>query len=250
MNPQEQPAPDTSQTQQPAQPEPPAVDKPAHSSRLSNIGLLLAILVPPLGAIVSIIAWWQISKKSLKGRKIAVFGTIWGLAFSLPFLYFSWFIVDISGGFHGNGAQSAAKPFLAKVEQAGGKKICENGDSGYGIDNNRPWYDAYYQIPDSSSLTNKIKNFANQTGYSLGTDKQAISQLQQNSLYALPGDEQFNPSTDYLTGNNGDKTLTVTINRRTSVTLNCSSGQYGRKQATGDTDAILDISFQLPDVKR
>jgi hypothetical protein len=245
MNPQERQTPGKNPAKQPAQPGPPATDTLSPKSWLGIAGLVLAILTPPIGLIVSIIAWRQIKKKSLRGKKLAIFGTIWGLIFSLPFLFLLWLFI-IFGGFKSNGAQGAAKPFLVKVEQLGGKKICDNGDSGYGIDNNQPWYEVYYQIPDSPGLTDEIKGIANQEGYHLVKDSTAISQLQSQSDTALPGDDQFSSQADYLTGHNGNKILTVAINRQTSVALNCKSGQYGRKQATGNDAAILDINFQLP----
>lgn len=250
MNPGEQQTSDKSRAKQTAQSEPVTADAPLRRSRLSIIGLVLAFLIPPLGMIVSMLAWHETKKKSLRGKKLAILGTVWGLVLSLPFLFFLWLFIYF-GGFKGNGAQRAAKPFIVKIEQAGGKKICDNGDNGYGIDNNRPWYNVYYQMPDSSGLTNKIKNFASQEGYHLGKDLEKntedINQLLNQDETDLPGDEQLNTKSDYLTGRNGDKTLSITIYRQTSVALNCNSGQYGRKQATGSNTAILSIDFSLPE---
>ncbi len=244
MSPETKPAPD-----QPPPLEPALTERaPLPRSKQSIIGFILAFVIPPLGAIISIIAWREIKQKSLRGKKLAVFGTIWGLAFTLPFLFFVWLFI-VLGGLKGNGAQSASKPFIAQIKQAGGKKLCDNGDSGYGIDNTTQWYDAYYQIPNSPGLTNEIKGFASQDGYNVTKDTATIYQLQGKT--DLIPNEQFNSRSDYLIGHNGDKTLTITINRQISVPLYCSNvGTYGQKRATGNDTAILSIHFELPDTSR
>jgi len=56
--------------------------------RLVYVSLVLAILLSPVGLVVSIIAWRKISKQSLKGKGLAIASTIIGLVLSLISLYF------------------------------------------------------------------------------------------------------------------------------------------------------------------
>lgn len=231
--------------------QPPAVNE--GKPTIAYVGLILAFLLPLAGLIVSIIARRRILERSLPGSNLALAGIIVGgvfTAISAAFLGLMLWLFAALGGFHGNDAQGASKALTAQLAQIGGKKICSNGDSGYGIDNTKPWYEAYYEIPDTPGLTDKIKKIAASQGYQLRTNKQTIDQLQQDVEYSLPGDEQYNPSTDYLTGTSGDRDLTVQVNRDTAVSLACDSGQYGRKQAAGNGVVIVDISLSLPDTNR
>lgn len=222
-----------------------------HTPRIIIVGLVLAVLLPPVGFIVSIIAWLKTAKQTSKGKPLAVLGTVLGFALSIPLLFFIWLMYALSGGFHGNDAENASKSLVAQVEQLGGHKICDNGDSGFGIDNTQPWYQIYYQIPDSSNLTKAIKDAAMQDGYQLQENTTFINQLKGlpdvNGNIGEPyGGEQFNPHSDYLTGQSGSKSLTITINRRASVKLDCAQGTRGRKLSTGNDTSILNVALSLP----
>ncbi|HVX58303.1 MAG TPA: DUF4190 domain-containing protein [Candidatus Saccharimonadales bacterium] len=223
------------------------------------IGFILAFIIPLVGLIVSILAKREVTKKSLPGRSLAVAGIVIGGIFttiSAAFLILMLLAIAALGGFHtGNSAESASKPLATQIESIGGKKICSNGDGGHGIDNTTPWYDVYYTVPDNAHLTGKVKDIASSAGYNLSVDRATINQLQgipdsNGSITEPYGGEKYNPKSDYLAGHNGDKNLTIKINRQTEVALYCDSGQYGRQQTAGNGVAILELSFTLPDNSR
>lgn len=222
----------------------------AKHSQLSLIGLILAIILPPIGLVVSITALIKVRRNHLQGKGKAIFGIIWGVIFTLLLLLAAWLLI-MPDGLKGNTAKKDAQPFIAQIQKAGGKELCENGDSGYGIDNTQPWYEAYYEIPNTSQLTNMIKADAAQSSYPLAEDTTLINQLKgipdKNGDISEPyGGATFNPKSDYLISNENGKILTVTIDRETSVPLYCGISGYGNKKSTGDDNAILDIKFTLP----
>jgi hypothetical protein len=206
----------------------------------------------PVGLIISIIAWRKIHKLSLGGKWLAVTGVVLGALFSLPLLGFVWLFMAL-GAWHGNQAQKDFEPIANQITALGGTKLCDNGDSGYGIDNTTPWYQVYYTVPDAADLTNKIKAIADQQGYRLEIDTAHIRQLKglpdEHGTYSGSyGGEQFNPKSDYLIGESGDKSLSITINRQTTVALYCET-DYGKKQSTGN-NTILDFGLSLPATDR
>lgn len=223
-------------------------------SKRAIIGFILAFVIPPLGMVLSFIARREIKQRNLRGKRFAIFGIIWGIIFTPLFLLY-WLLFFTLGGWssviHGNAAQRASKPLVSQIEKAGGKKLCDNGNDGYGIDNTTPWYQAYYRIPDSPGLANEIKGFAGKDGYALRTDTAQIKQLKQNANdnFGDQTQEQFNPRADYLTGKSGGDTLSMTVNRDTNVKLYCNRGKWGREVSTG-SDAILFLDFSAPDTNR
>lgn len=220
------------------------------TSKLAVIGLLLAVCIAPVGFITSIIAWHKINKHSLRGKGIAIAGTVIGGLLSLPFLLFTWLFI-VLGGWHGNQAEKDVKPMITEVQELGATKLCDNGDSGYSIDNTTPWYQVYYSVPDSSELTEKINSLAANEGYQLHTNSDLVAQLKglpdQNGVYSQAyGGEQFSPQSDYLIAHASGKTLKVNVYRQAEVALYCSAKDYGKKESAS-TNAILDISVTLPD---
>lgn len=134
------------------------------------------------------------------------------------------------GGFGGNTAQKEFNKFNADLKTLNAKKICDNGDSGRGIDNTTPWYDAYYFVANSPNLTSNLKNIAQSNGYDT---YQAVSD---------------SDSTEHLIGKRSGNELNIKINRNTSVTLRCSK-DYGKKRNTG-SKAIVEFNLTLPDTKK
>lgn len=220
------------------------------------VGLVLALFIPPVGAAVSLIAWRRVVKQSLGGKGSAITGVVLGVILTpVAVIFYSLYFV-LGGGFfgpHANDAEKTAKPFMAQIKQLGGKKICDNGDSGHGLDNRKPWYQIYYTVPDTKALTDQVNDIAGKQGYSLSPDTELMRQLQglpdKDGSHTTPYlDQSFSQKSDYLIAHNGGNTLNIIINRQTSVALNCDTVEYGRKQPTGEDEAIIDASFQLPDV--
>ena len=218
-------------------------------SQLSIVGLVLSIVLPPVGLIVSIVALSEVKKKRLSGSGKAIFGIVWGAIFTLPALIGVWLIfVTVN-----NKAANDIRPIASRIQAIGGKKLCDNGDSGYGGDNTQPWYEVYYQIPNNSQLTNELKQFAFESAYSLFPDTGLITELKNVADHAtvtnyLPPDEPaYSAENDYLTAANTNKgTLSMTIYRDTSVPLDCGVSNYGRLQPTGSSNAIIDMRLTLP----
>lgn len=87
----------------------------------------------------------------------------------VAFLYFMTPLGFISRLFLApNYAEQEAKPIEKALVEAGAVKKCSNGDKGFGPDNTRPWYSAYFVIPeDKTEAINKIQEASKKTGYNL-----------------------------------------------------------------------------------
>lgn len=221
-------------------------------SALSILSVVLAIVLPPIGLVTSILALRESKRRASKGKAIAIFGIVWGAIFTLPFIFFAWLFISF-GGLKKNEAQTNLKPIMSKIEQLGGQKICKNGDSGYGIDNTKPWYQVYYQIPNSPDLTENIIDMARQQGYELKENTAYVNQLkgldQSGRIYSVNGRDEYSPQSNYLIAQKGDESLEVVINRNSSVGLRCDSGTYGREQTPGKNSPITSISLRLPSTR-
>ena len=227
----------------------PSKNEALAKSRLSIVGLVLAILLPPIGLIISVVALNQIRKRHLGGRGRAIFGTVWGAIFTLLILLGAWLITGIVN----NPAKNDMQPLATRIQAAGGQKLCDDGDSGEGGDNTQPWYEAYYETLDSSNLTSQVEQYAAQSGYTLTPDTGLITELKNvaagaNVTDTLPPNEPaYSAKNDYLTANktNGGE-LSVTVYRNTSVPLNCGVANYGKLRSTGNNSAIIDMQLTLP----
>jgi hypothetical protein len=190
----------------------------------------------------------QASLPVVKGRSLRTLGiviaSVVGAAGLIAVGFIFYAIYSVSGAGHSNQAQADIQPVLAQMQRLGGKAICDNGDNGYGVDNTEPWYEAYYSMPSSKSLTSKIKNAASSQGYTLTVDSDTIDQLKTGDNVS----ERYNPASDYLAGSKGKTLLSVVINRNTSVALNCNTGTYGRSQNTA-SGAIIDLILTLPSTR-
>jgi hypothetical protein len=213
-------------------------------SRLSAIfGFILSIIIPPIGLIISIISLRVIRKQGRNGQKLAIAGIVIGSVLTLFAILVPVFILNffsgINGGGHKNQAQVDLQPMLTQIQKLGGKEICSNGENGYSVDTNQPQYETYYTIPTTAHLTSNIESLALSQGYILNEDSSM-----KNYITSI-GD--YSPTSDYLVGQKSGASLSVIINRNTSVALTCDTGEYSRLQRT-DGNAIIDISMTLPSV--
>lgn len=225
----------------------------AKKSLSSIIGAILAVLIPPLGLFVSILVWRKSKKRDSNGKGLAIFGTIWGAVFTIPFLFLAMLFVSF-GGLKKNAAESDLQPIMARVEQLGGQKICKNGDNGYSIDNTEPWYHIYYQVPDNANLADEIMSAAAQQGYKLHENTDYINQLKglpgnTGSVSARASLEGYNPKSNYLIAEESGQNMQVEIVRDDEVALRCDSGKYGRNQATTSNHAIVSLYLGLPSTR-
>lgn len=58
------------------------------TSDLCTTGLVFAFLMPPVGAVLSLIGLIWARKHNLNGQKAAIFGIVWGLVWTVPYLLF------------------------------------------------------------------------------------------------------------------------------------------------------------------
>lgn len=149
------------------------------------------------------------------------------------------FILYSLGGFSANKAQKEFQPFAKTLGTLGAKKLCDNGDNGKGIDNNTPWYQAYYSVSNPTDLQSQLTSTAAQAGYDLVPDTHTISQEK-----GIPGDT----NSTYLIAHNGGKMLAVRIaHSGDKVALYCGTVKnYGKEVSPVGNQAILDMTVDLP----
>lgn len=230
---------------------------------LSILGLVLVIL-PPVGLVLSIVSLRVIQKHNYRGKNIAIVGIVVNSLLLTPIIFLAWLVFVTSGGFRGNAAQKELTPIYEQVESIGGKKLCDNGDAGYGIDNTRPWYEAYYSVSDLPDLTSKVKEFAKNEGFDLHEDGLLITRAKGlpdpgTTSWRSVGVE-YSPDSDYLTSKDeqlGDSyseknELSVRIHRTIASSLNCSNSnkyEYGYEYTPMPGTALVKLTMSLPDTK-
>lgn len=137
---------------------------------LGIVGIIVSVLLPPVGLLWCLILLTVILKKYRNvGIKQPVSGIVIGSLLSLPFIAIGLPLANVmSGGtLLPNSAKEHAASFVQSLESMGGKKIYDRGCGGSCIDNGNPFYIGVYSIPDTSDLTQKIKEAAKQSGYTL-----------------------------------------------------------------------------------
>jgi hypothetical protein len=165
----------------------------------------------------------------------------------------------------GNAAQRATKPFLAALDPINPKLICEYGDSGRGLDNDIPWYQAYVYVDARSDVDDVVRAAARAAGYPVEIDQPAIDAypyLQPDGTEsggAGPGFEDivagvpFDPASTYLISRRGASKLNVDVVRAGQVRLNCLLGgkvdAYGQIRALKPGQALVVVSMTLPSTR-
>jgi hypothetical protein len=239
-------------------PTPPNIPSTNSQNSLPVLGLVLAVILPPIGLVVSIIAWRKTVKNYQGGKKLAIVGAIMGSVLSLALivlgalLLFESLVTTVlvspkSSPSQSNQAQSELNPILAQIVQLGGQKICDQGDSGHSLDNNIPNYSAYYKVSDNQ-LLQRLETTAMQQGFTLAADTNTVNQLQVPDTQ--PNSEHYNSSASYLTATNGGKKLDITIDRNGSLPLNCTVNNdvqsYGKSETVSGSTDLVKLYMTLP----
>jgi hypothetical protein len=176
----------------------------------------------------------------------AILSAIIFLAIIASFLFFL-FLHTIfgSGAARPNQAEVTLQPIVSQIEQLGGEKICDQGDSGYSLDNTIPNYDVYYKVPDTQLLQN-IEVVSERQGFILTPDTVRIQDLQNEHVHG----EVFNAASSYLAAANNGKKLSITIERNGSLPLDCTNGipiqQYGKQETISGNIDLVRLSMRLP----
>lgn len=221
----------------------------SHIDRLAVLGLIFAILIPPLGLALSILAWRKIVKTHHKGNAFAITGSIVGASLTLIIIAGAVVLnIVLSSLFAGanrpNQAETDLQPIIVSLAQSGGHMVCDGGDNGYSLDNTIPWYTAYYEVPDDRLLQD-LEAAAKQQNFILAVDTSRIQQLKDGAVQS----ERFNPNASYLNATAHGKELDITIDRNGSLPLDCNSSdpaKYGEiKNVSGSMD-LVHLTMTLP----
>ncbi len=117
------------------------------------IGYLFLVL-PLVGLAFSILGYNKTSNQHKRWKTAALVSiALNSFLIFLAFISLTGLFL-LSGGLkslQGNSAHNLVKPLEVRlVDDLGGTKICDEGDSGYGIDNTQPWYEVYYLVNDNN----------------------------------------------------------------------------------------------------
>jgi len=217
-------------------------------------GFLLAIIVPPIGIILSVRSLILVLEKKQKQKITSKSGVVFGvlgiyigvmLTFIIGFIILG--LYSLGGGGHTNIAQVAMKPIQKIIEPTGARQLCVNGDNGYSIDNSQPWYTVYYLVNDASKITQEIKAAAYSSSYSLVSDNGRV-QSNQTINIGTGKVEMFNAQNDYLIGSNSknSSSLYVEVIKKGVIALDCNTGTYGISQLPPTNGAIIYLSILFP----
>lgn len=154
------------------------------------------------------------------------------------------------GFFRDNPAKKALAPITRSLAGVHPSRICDNGDSGHGVDNNQPWFTDYLSVDATPTLDATMTAAAHTAGFSLVRDQQLIDELQRNAGDTRAGREMFNPSASYLTANIDGKTLSAKIIRSGEVARYCGVKHYGQPMSPAGDKAIVVLTLSLPTVNR
>ena len=154
-----------------------------------------------------------------------------------------------------NYAQQIAEPLENTLLAAGAVKKCGYGDDGRGADNQRPWYDAFYELPSGRDAAIKlISEAANKNGYTLihaskdnrgdlGSiaDEYIDNWYFDNNKASTNGDLQPGSVKVALGVNNdGPRSLSeISCGTKEPVVVN-----------SGEDSSMITISIKLPEFKR
>lgn len=133
----------------------------------------------------------------------------------------------------GNVAKKRANVVMHGFAPVHASLICDNGDDGFGIDNEYPWYTAYLSA-DPTDVDAVVTQAASRAGWTLTRDDTALGvypylDAQGGGSGDAPDENggplagvPFKNTTTYLADRRGDRALIVDVVRDGTVTKNCS----------------------------
>lgn len=215
------------------------------NTTLGIVGLTLAILLPPVGLALSIIALVKTKNNPSQGKTIPVIGIVVGSVLSIAlvvaavFMFFATlFLNAVTGSGSENIAQTEATAIVAPLNNNQTRLVCDDGYSGKGLDSVDPWYTAYYELPSQDAVSRLI-DAAKAQGYALQEDTAAAARLAKS----------YDSRNEYLIApTKNDYTLQVTIYRTDKVTIRCRSMQQNTVTPAAAND-IAEITLSAPSVR-
>jgi hypothetical protein len=186
------------------------------------------------------------SKKKLVIVAIVVMGAV-----LLGWIGYSWYqSVTV------NYAQEVAKPLEEALVRAGAIKMCTTGNSGQGLmnDNNQPWYEGYYELPQAREKAFDIINgIASQNGYKLthaSPSNRGFLGIPDNYISDWFFDDTSKTS-KYSGLASGNVKLSFGVNN--DGTHEISNISCGTKQAvvinSGEASSMITLNIKLPNYK-
>ena len=189
-------------------------------------------------------ARWVSDKNPLLALTLALL--ILGAAAYLVFSYHQ----QIAGV---NYAEEVAKPLEAALVKRGAVKKCSYGDAGRGSDNQRPWYDSYFEISLSrEDAIAAINQIARDNGYNL-------SHASVTNRGPVPVDDAYIDNWFYNTVSRqspyknlepGEFSLFMTVNNDGPKDLACGNDAHSVKVNSDARTSLIGIRVKLPEFKR
>jgi hypothetical protein len=153
-----------------------------------------------------------------------------------------------------NHAQDTAAPLEAALVKAGAVKKCGYGDAGKGSDNQRPWYNSFYELPSGrDKAIETVNSIAHENGYDLThaskvnrgglgaiADEFIDNWYFDNSKAPTYGDLQTgNINIAFGVNNDGQHSISnISCGTKDAVTIN-----------SGENSTMITLSVKLPEFK-
>ncbi|MBN6039490.1 hypothetical protein [Amycolatopsis sp. 195334CR] len=137
------------------------------------------------------------------------------------------------------GCANAAKPVTASVlDQLTPNIWCDNGDSGYGMDNDRPWHEVTFTLPLVPDPEPVLRDAAARVGFRLEPVDPNPYRVQ--NAFQDPG----HPGLSKLAAHDGARELSVYFARTGVARITCQGGtSHPRNVPPGEVVVLLSVSM-------
>jgi hypothetical protein len=219
---------------------------------LDNGPMLLAGAVSPVTAVFSwaaaliatIIALVNVIRRRSNRRvRLALWLAVPGAVLGTAALVTVFVIIgNALGLWAGNAAETAARPAVDAYTNSGATVICENGDGGFGPDNQIPWFDAYLDVPASLATTDRATAALKAADFDAPRLK---------AVGPIDGDAPPPGSFEVLSGT-GDHYASVDVYPSGSIPLYCTENgidKYGKPYSPKAGRALVAVQVSLPSRK-
>lgn len=151
-----------------------------------------------------------------------------------------------------NYAEEVAKPLEAALLRRGAMKKCTYGDAGRGSDNQRPWYNSYFEISSNREDTiAAINQIAKDKGYNL-------SHASVTNRGPVPVDDAYIDNWFYNTVPRqspyknlepGEISLFIVVNNDGPKELTCGNDAHSVRVDSDARTSLISIRVKLPEFK-